>query len=486
MAPAATMVAAVGEPEPEPAGGVIGVGLDLQHGCGAPGKVAEEAVWAVEAEVVGARVGECDRPWAAPRTICGFLPTTCSTGPQPVARMLGAARFRHAGATPARRRLDADADRRPSRGRDAAGAGRRGGVRGARSARPGDLGGAAHVTNRRLRHPHGAVCRVRRRRVRAQLRARGATAALHRAGRAELADGRDGGSQLARAGGGDRQPDPDRDARPRSRLPARAARPARLVCPARQARRPGEQRRGDPRRARRGVAGGAHAAVRAGVRRDPRRPADGGGRRARTRPAADRRPAPASRDVTAAAAELSAATRPVIWAGGGVLRSGARAELRALAERLGAPVATTYMGKGALPEDHPLSAGCGCDEVAFQELLSGADVVLAVGHRARSRDDRPVRAALRGPAHPDRRRTRADRRHLPGASGSSATPAPRCGRCSTSSATRRAATARDRSGSPPCAPGSTPASTDRGASWSAGCCARSKPSCRATRSPPGT
>jgi len=88
------------------------------------------------------------------------------------------------------------------------------------------------------------------------------------------------------------------------------------------------------------------------------------------------RPAP---DVIAAAAALSAAARPVIWAGGGVIRSGAQAELRALAERLGAPVATTYMGKGALPEDHPLSAGSACDAAAFQDLLSGADVVLAVG-----------------------------------------------------------------------------------------------------------
>jgi acetolactate synthase I/II/III large subunit len=84
-------------------------------------------------------------------------------------------------------------------------------------------------------------------------------------------------------------------------------------------------------------------------------------------------------DVTAATAALSAAARPVIWAGGGVIRSSAQAELRALAEQLGAPVATTYMGKGALSEDHPLSAGCGCDEAAFQDLLSGADVVLAVG-----------------------------------------------------------------------------------------------------------
>jgi acetolactate synthase-1/2/3 large subunit len=88
------------------------------------------------------------------------------------------------------------------------------------------------------------------------------------------------------------------------------------------------------------------------------------------------RPAP---DVTAAAAALSAAARPVIWAGGGVLRSGAQAELRALAERLGAPVATTYTGKGALPDAHPLAAGSGCDEAAFQELLGTADVVLCVG-----------------------------------------------------------------------------------------------------------
>jgi acetolactate synthase I/II/III large subunit len=76
---------------------------------------------------------------------------------------------------------------------------------------------------------------------------------------------------------------------------------------------------------------------------------------------------------------LAAASRPVIWAGGGVLRSDARAELRTLAELIDAPVATTYMGKGAIPEDHRLSVGSGCDEAAFQELLSRADVVLCVG-----------------------------------------------------------------------------------------------------------
>lgn len=83
--------------------------------------------------------------------------------------------------------------------------------------------------------------------------------------------------------------------------------------------------------------------------------------------------------VTTAAHMLAVAERPVIWAGGGVLRADARPELRALAERLGAPVATTYMGKGAIADDHPLAAGAGCDEAAFQELLSDADVVLCVG-----------------------------------------------------------------------------------------------------------
>jgi acetolactate synthase I/II/III large subunit len=90
-------------------------------------------------------------------------------------------------------------------------------------------------------------------------------------------------------------------------------------------------------------------------------------------------PEPDIEEVAHAAESLTNSTRPVIWAGGGVLRSGAWDELRELAERLDAPVATTYMGKGAFPEDHPLSAGSSPDDRAFQELLSDADVVLCVG-----------------------------------------------------------------------------------------------------------
>ena len=92
-----------------------------------------------------------------------------------------------------------------------------------------------------------------------------------------------------------------------------------------------------------------------------------------------RAPAPAADTVAEAAAALAASERPVVWAGGGVVRAGAWEELRALAERLDAPVATTYMGKGGFAEDHPLAAGSACDERALQELLEEADVLLAVG-----------------------------------------------------------------------------------------------------------
>jgi acetolactate synthase I/II/III large subunit len=90
-------------------------------------------------------------------------------------------------------------------------------------------------------------------------------------------------------------------------------------------------------------------------------------------------PRPADADLAEAARALSDAERPVVWAGGGVLRSGAWDELRALAELLSAPVVSTYMGKGAFPEDHPLAVGSAHDEPAVRELLAGADVILAVG-----------------------------------------------------------------------------------------------------------
>ncbi len=89
-------------------------------------------------------------------------------------------------------------------------------------------------------------------------------------------------------------------------------------------------------------------------------------------------PAPANA-VAEAARLVEGATRPVIWAGGGVQRSAAWDQLAVLAERLQAPVATTYMGKGTFPEDHPLALGSACACPALLEFLAGGDVLLCVG-----------------------------------------------------------------------------------------------------------
>ena len=67
------------------------------------------------------------------------------------------------------------------------------------------------------------------------------------------------------------------------------------------------------------------------------------------------RPRPDAAEVERAAALLAGAKRPVIVAGGGVILAEASAELRALAERLGAPVVTTWNGKGAIDETHELA-----------------------------------------------------------------------------------------------------------------------------------
>jgi acetolactate synthase-1/2/3 large subunit len=94
-------------------------------------------------------------------------------------------------------------------------------------------------------------------------------------------------------------------------------------------------------------------------------------------------PRAAGQDVERAAALLRAATRPVIVAGGGVMLAGAWAELTVLAERLGAPVVTTWQGKGAIDETHELNAWSIGDTASTSgnELAASADVLLAVGCR---------------------------------------------------------------------------------------------------------
>lgn len=85
--------------------------------------------------------------------------------------------------------------------------------------------------------------------------------------------------------------------------------------------------------------------------------------------------------VDEAAERLGRAERPLLIAGGGVIAAGAEAELVTLARRLGAPVVTTVMGRGAIDERDPLWLGVLPNRRASEEAIRGADVVLAVGTR---------------------------------------------------------------------------------------------------------
>jgi len=94
-------------------------------------------------------------------------------------------------------------------------------------------------------------------------------------------------------------------------------------------------------------------------------------------------PRPAADDVAAAAGLLRGARRPVIVAGGGAILASAAGAVTALAERLGAPVVTTWQGKGAIDEKHELAALTIGDTASTcgNALAASADVILSVGNR---------------------------------------------------------------------------------------------------------
>jgi acetolactate synthase-1/2/3 large subunit len=95
------------------------------------------------------------------------------------------------------------------------------------------------------------------------------------------------------------------------------------------------------------------------------------------------RPRPDADAVERAARLLGAAKRPVIVAGGGAIGADASVELRTLAERLVAPVVTTWNGKGAIDETHPLAGQTIGDtgSTIGNALTASADVILSVGNR---------------------------------------------------------------------------------------------------------
>ena len=87
--------------------------------------------------------------------------------------------------------------------------------------------------------------------------------------------------------------------------------------------------------------------------------------------------------IKKAARFIAKSKKPLIYAGGGIISSGAETELRTLAEKLNVPVTLTLMGLGGFPSTHPLCLGMlGMHGTAFANYaIMNSDLVIAVGAR---------------------------------------------------------------------------------------------------------
>jgi acetolactate synthase-1/2/3 large subunit len=92
---------------------------------------------------------------------------------------------------------------------------------------------------------------------------------------------------------------------------------------------------------------------------------------------------PHGKQIREAAKLITAAERPVLYVGGGVLKAEACAELRALAELTNIPVVTTLMALGAFPDSHPQHVGMPGmhGKVSAVGALQKADLLIALGAR---------------------------------------------------------------------------------------------------------
>jgi acetolactate synthase-1/2/3 large subunit len=92
---------------------------------------------------------------------------------------------------------------------------------------------------------------------------------------------------------------------------------------------------------------------------------------------------PHAKQVREAARLIVESRRPVLYVGGGVIKAGASAQLRKLAEVSGVPVVTTLMARGAFPDSHPQHLGMPGmhGSVAAVGALQKADLLIALGTR---------------------------------------------------------------------------------------------------------
>lgn len=102
-------------------------------------------------------------------------------------------------------------------------------------------------------------------------------------------------------------------------------------------------------------------------------------------------------DLSEALRAIRQCKRPYIYAGGGVIAAGAEAELRALSERLSAPVGLSMMGLTAMPADDPLNLGmCGMHGTyAATVAQSECDLMIALGVRFSDRATGNVKEYLK-------------------------------------------------------------------------------------------
>ena len=110
--------------------------------------------------------------------------------------------------------------------------------------------------------------------------------------------------------------------------------------------------------------------------------------------------APPADDVEQASRLLLEAQHPVIIAGSGVHGSRAYDQLKQLAEYLGIPVATSYKGKSAFPETHPLALGMmgGFGQKVANSQIAAADLILAAGCRLTPSDTKYENHSLIDPS----------------------------------------------------------------------------------------
>jgi acetolactate synthase-1/2/3 large subunit len=92
---------------------------------------------------------------------------------------------------------------------------------------------------------------------------------------------------------------------------------------------------------------------------------------------------PHSKQIREAARAIMSSRQPVLYVGGGVIRGGASASLRRLAELTGIPVVTTLMARGAFPDSHPQNLGMPGmhGTVAAVGALQKSDLLITLGAR---------------------------------------------------------------------------------------------------------